>query len=75
MVEVWANDLTSEKALFRVSVTELTVMVDGTTMKETTRTSFCVGFVEYAHVGVLVVPADAPAVWSVGIPVIAAGML
>jgi hypothetical protein len=50
-------------------------MVDGATMKETTRTSFCVGFVEYTQVGVVVVPADAPVVWSVGVPVVAAGML
>jgi hypothetical protein len=56
------DDLTSEKPLFRVSVTELTPIDDGDTMKETTKTSFCVGFVEYAHVGVLVVPAEAPVV-------------
>ena len=48
--------------MFRVSVTELTVIVDGDTIKETTNTSFCVGFVENVHVGVLVVPPDAPAV-------------
>jgi hypothetical protein len=67
--------LTSEKALFRVSVTELTVVVDGDTMKETTNTSFCVGFVEKTHVGVLVVPPDAPVVWSEGVPVVPNGML
>ena len=48
--------------MFRVSVTELTEMVDGDTMKETTRTSLCVGFVENTQVGVLVVPPDAPVV-------------
>jgi len=37
-------------------------MVDGDTMKATTKTSFCVGFVEKIHVGVLVVPPDAPVV-------------
>jgi hypothetical protein len=61
--------VTGEKALFKVSVTELTEMVDGDTMKETTKTSFCVGFVENAQVGVLVVPPDAPVVWSEGVPV------
>jgi hypothetical protein len=45
-----------------VSVTELTEMADGETMKEITKTSLCVGLVENAHVGVLVVPADAPVV-------------
>ena len=48
--------------MVRESVTELTVMVDGATMKETTKTSFCVGFVEYTQVGAVVVPADAPVV-------------
>jgi len=54
--------LTREKALFRVSVTELTAIVDGDTIKATTKTSFCVGFVVKVHVGVLVVPPDAPEV-------------
>ena len=48
--------------MFRLSVTELTVMVDGDTMKATTKTSFCVGFVENVQVGVLVAPPDAPVV-------------
>ena len=52
----------SEKALLRVSVTELTPTVDGETMKATTRISLCVGLVPYTHVGLLVVPADAPTV-------------
>jgi hypothetical protein len=51
-----------EKALFRVSVTEVTAIVDGDTMKATTKTSFCVGFVENVQVGVLDAPPDAPVV-------------
>jgi hypothetical protein len=76
LVEPWDNDVTSEKLLLKLSVTELTPIEDGVTMKATTRTSFCVGLVENAQVGVLVVPAEAPVVWSEGAPAaLAAGML
>ena len=54
--------MTSENALFRVSVTEFTEMDDGDTMNEATKMSFCVGFVENAQVGAFVVPPDTPVV-------------